>query len=486
MNEAVYKPAAAVFVHGIFSTPAVWKPLVDKLAADPVVNASLCLKCFGYNSPKISLNPLTRVPNLSDVATSLATYLDTESELRRCDRIALIGHSQGGLVIQTFLAERLFAGDGERLARIRGVMMLATPNTGSQLFISLRQWFDHFAVWRNNQERYLRPFDELVERVRKKILEDVIYSAAPSNAEFPIPFRVFSGETDGVVPPHSARWVFPDAGQLPGDHVTILTPREGGQLVGVVRELLMRVRHSFPADGTHLKTEAFDPSKRQDVDDLVSLMTTNFDPSARVKVEDIRHWLENYQESWELRLAVVVGKINNRLKACLMFHESREMIVVDYIVAETAGLDGMLTKLLLDQLRNRAKSLDGAPLVFEVQDPRHAGIHRVRASARIELFQRQGARIIGDVSYLAPDMESMRQGEEVPYLLMHWQFGPRVEALAGADVCEYVRRLYTVWYLNWFSNRPENERRCQYLHQLSEQVCKKIPAGCRLVTLDEL
>ena len=42
-------------------------------------------------------------------------------------QLQLIGHSQGGLIIQEWLVQRLHSGEGEKLRPLRQVMFIATP-----------------------------------------------------------------------------------------------------------------------------------------------------------------------------------------------------------------------------------------------------------------------------------------------------------------------------------------------------------------------
>ena len=106
------------------------------------------------------------IPSVTTAADSLKEYLTTEAGGFK--RVVLVGHSQGGLVIQRCLVRMLSEGRGRELARIRRVVLLATPNTGSQLLLSSRR----VLVRGNPQERGLRPFDELVADTLRIVLRD--------------------------------------------------------------------------------------------------------------------------------------------------------------------------------------------------------------------------------------------------------------------------------------------------------------------------
>ncbi|GAA2034466.1 hypothetical protein GCM10009839_38740 [Catenulispora yoronensis] len=163
--------------------------------------------------------PLRVLPSITTAADSLKEYLVTEAA--GFDSLVLVGHSQGGLVIQRCLVRMLSEGRGRELKRIQRVVLLATPNAGSQLLLTTRG----LLVRRNPQEKELRPFDELVADTLRTVLRDVVNAPAePTERSCRIPFSVYAGEQDGVVTRASAQTVFPEAAALPGDHRTIARP----------------------------------------------------------------------------------------------------------------------------------------------------------------------------------------------------------------------------------------------------------------------
>lgn len=228
-----------VFVHGINSSARAWDGFGGLIArdgqlagvvAEPVVR-------FGYATGMFPARWRLRVvPSVTTAADSLKEYLATEAG--GFERVVLVGHSQGGLVIQRCLARMLSEGRGLELARIRRVVLLATPNTGSQLLLSTRRML----VRGNPQERGLRPFDELVVDTLRIVLRDIVNApSAPTERTCRIPFSVYAAEQDGVVTPASARAVFPDAAALPGDHFTIAKPdTDQHRTYTTVRRLLLQ------------------------------------------------------------------------------------------------------------------------------------------------------------------------------------------------------------------------------------------------------
>jgi len=211
---------AVLFVHGLFSGPKIWAPLLASLQADKRLASRFDWAPYRYRSPLLEWNPLRRVPDLDTIATGLMTYFD--EQLRPYSRIAIITHSQGGLAIQRYLAKMIADGRGLDLMRIRRITMFSCPNNGSEFALSLRKavW-----IWRHAQERQLRPLSPDIEAARVRVLNCIVHvtSAAPDRC--PIPIAAYAGESDNIVTPGSAIAEFPMHGVLPGDHFTIIEPQ---------------------------------------------------------------------------------------------------------------------------------------------------------------------------------------------------------------------------------------------------------------------
>ncbi len=208
-----------VFVHGILSEPAMWDSFAELIDGDEdLKRADVRVLRFGYATGAVQVHPLRVLPSLDTVADSLKEFLATEAG--GFERLVLVGHSQGGLVIQRCLVRMLAEGRGSELERIKRVVLLACPNTGSQFLLGLRRGL----LQRNPQEKALRPFDEQLADTRRTLMRDIVHATEVSARSCPIPFSVYAGESDGVVTPASARDTFPDAAALPGDHTSIARP----------------------------------------------------------------------------------------------------------------------------------------------------------------------------------------------------------------------------------------------------------------------
>jgi len=193
--------------------------MIDLLSNDAEISAQYDLEPFDYSSPYLSVNPLKRIPDFNAVADSLDNFLTYHCGSYQ--RVALVSHSQGGLIVQRYLARALADGRGRELARIKRLVMFACPNAGSDLLLSLRK---RMAFTMSRQERELRPLVDSVTETQRRVLSNVVYAARVTDDHCPIPIACYAGEEDNVVVQSSATSVFPLAGVVPGDHFSIIRP----------------------------------------------------------------------------------------------------------------------------------------------------------------------------------------------------------------------------------------------------------------------
>ncbi|MEY9969603.1 pimeloyl-ACP methyl ester carboxylesterase [Streptacidiphilus sp. MAP12-16] len=205
-----------VFIHGLFSSPAVWRWFLPLIANDPDLSFVTPL-CFEYASPLLPL-PLGRIPTVNDIADSLRRYLEVEAG--GFERLVLVSHSQGGLIVQRYLARMLHDGRGVELARIKRIVLFACPNAGSGFGLPLR----HAWLRGNPQVRGLAPINPDVIEAQRTVINQVSAAQTIASSTCPIPIAAYAGETDNIVTPASARSVFSNANVLPGNHFTIVRP----------------------------------------------------------------------------------------------------------------------------------------------------------------------------------------------------------------------------------------------------------------------
>ncbi|MFF3139211.1 esterase/lipase family protein [Streptomyces mirabilis] len=206
-----------VFIHGLFSSEKAWDPLARLLESDEELT-SVTVRRFGYASPRLRrFRPDRRTADYNDLADRLKAFLHYEAAGH--DRLVLVAHSQGGLIVQRYLARMINSGQGQQLTKIRGVMLLACPNDGSDFMLPLRS-----AWWPGHpQVRALTPLNPDVKDAQRTVLDQIVYAKGVGAS--PIPFWVFGGSEDKVVVRASAQGVFPRVFMLPGDHSSIIKPK---------------------------------------------------------------------------------------------------------------------------------------------------------------------------------------------------------------------------------------------------------------------
>jgi pimeloyl-ACP methyl ester carboxylesterase len=209
-----------VFVHGFMSSPKCWDPFVTRLERDDeLAGQGYRFTRFQYPTKFLEWNPSKRIPEIDECGKGLGDFLDKQPE---CDQLFLVGHSMGGLVIQSFLALKIQAQRGMDLAKIRSVILFATPNRGSTILSSLRGIVSK--VWKDPQEEELRVMDKDIAEMSEIITRSILAAKSVDDGCCPIPFRVFWGLQDDVVPEVSARASFVEASPLPGGHSEIIQP----------------------------------------------------------------------------------------------------------------------------------------------------------------------------------------------------------------------------------------------------------------------
>lgn len=234
-----------VFVHGIRSSHKTWDAFAELIAGDDDLAGVTAEVSPRFEYPSGIWLPsrwrpwrFQKLPSIETAADKLKVHLTTFAA--EYDRLVLIGHSQGGLLIQRYLVRMLREGRGLELSRIHRVVQLATPNSGSELFRSVRR----IAV-RSPQEKELRAYNEVVFDALNEVLRKIVNApAAPTEHTCRIPFSVYAGESDGIVTRASAQSQFPDSGVLPGDHFSIIKPASRSDLCyAAVKRLLLEAAH---------------------------------------------------------------------------------------------------------------------------------------------------------------------------------------------------------------------------------------------------
>jgi len=107
-----------ILVHGLYHNPAAWFVLRRRLSRAGFTD----VRCYGYAS-------FGR--EFADIAAGLAESMLEAARNAPGGRVALIGHSLGGLVIRAACVDAHVAPGGR--CRVAGVVTLGTPHRGSTL-----------------------------------------------------------------------------------------------------------------------------------------------------------------------------------------------------------------------------------------------------------------------------------------------------------------------------------------------------------------
>ena len=206
-----------VLIHGFGSTVKVWAKLIRRIHDDPDLS-KIRVFTFGYPSPRKPRWPFSpiRVPGYDDIAQTLELYLADEVPT---GDLAIMTHSQGGLILQRFLARMLNEGRGLELRRIRLIVMLVCPNEGSKYLGLVRT---AAGLRRHAQGRELYPLTTDVVEARRTVLNQIDKVEGVGLRHCGIPMYAYAGSQNNVVSRSSAQDGFANVSVLPGGHSSIL------------------------------------------------------------------------------------------------------------------------------------------------------------------------------------------------------------------------------------------------------------------------
>jgi len=232
-----------VFIHGFKSSAGAWAKLTQRIRDDPDLGG-VGIFTFAYPSPVGPHLPLStiRTPGYTDIAQMLETYLDAEVG---AGDVAIVTHSQGGLIVQRFLARMLNEGRGLDLARIRLFVMLVCPNEGSE-YLGLTRTLAGFG--RHPQARDLRPYSDDVAEAHRTVLDRIDKAQGADSHHCQIPIYAFAGSQDNVVQRASAQGGFTNGRELPGSHKSILDPDSKGNMTFKTLKMLLDKHFLAPAE----------------------------------------------------------------------------------------------------------------------------------------------------------------------------------------------------------------------------------------------
>ena len=214
-----------VLVHGFVSSATTWKELLACVNSDERLSERYEFCTFEYETHAVVLSPLRRHSEIDEKGQELDDFLHEKLGDRDHEAYistTLVGHSMGGLVIQSYLRRCLLEDRGLELDRIRQVILFATPNFGSPLAHGLRRLL--FSFLPNRQEFILRVFDPQIQELHGFIRDHVLRAKERGKTRYPLPFFCFWGDADNIVPEAYAKGLVEQGAPLPGDHKSLHRP----------------------------------------------------------------------------------------------------------------------------------------------------------------------------------------------------------------------------------------------------------------------
>lgn len=209
------KPNAIIFVHGYMGGRETWGKFPELIRSDEALR-DFDIHVVEYPT-YLFLGP--KNPSIRQVGEFLATEIHERFNGYR--EIYLVGHSMGGLVIQSMVVEHLKAGRAPSLRSIKHIILFGTPNNGKDI-PKLVRLFDP-------QLEGLAATEDTVDEIRNEWINRVYaptISPGDLNSKLHIPITVVMGLQDEVVERRSAESFFrnPPPVTVPGDHRTMKEP----------------------------------------------------------------------------------------------------------------------------------------------------------------------------------------------------------------------------------------------------------------------
>lgn len=252
-----------LFLHGFNSNAAdCWEGMLSHLRRDISLADTFDFRTFDYTTSIGRFSRLERLPDINELGKELGAYLNRELIVEgsggdKYIDTTLVGHSMGGLVIQSYLIQQLHSGRGRDLDRIRQAIFFATPNFGSDLLNLMRRLLS--PLLSNPQEEVLRSFSREVLHLHRAVRERIVDARSRCDNEYPLPIYCFWGDSDAIVPELTARGHLPHGEPLEGDHFSINKP--GGPEANCYKAFVESLTH--PHGHRHIwEVESFRYSAR--------------------------------------------------------------------------------------------------------------------------------------------------------------------------------------------------------------------------------
>jgi pimeloyl-ACP methyl ester carboxylesterase len=215
----------AIFVHGINADYTSWDDLFKLMGEDPAMTSAFDWLPFKYQSKVFRglLDIRSRIPDYDDITQELDQFITIEFT-STYKQLFLVGHSQGGLIIQSWLAKVLSENRGESLKSVREILFICTPTLGSDLASPLRKIV--FSFIRDPQEERLRVLNSDVAKTRRFVEERVVQTYTRDATHCPVPIVSIWGAEDNIVTAAAAQASFDSILVMDGHHSSVLKPED--------------------------------------------------------------------------------------------------------------------------------------------------------------------------------------------------------------------------------------------------------------------
>jgi triacylglycerol esterase/lipase EstA (alpha/beta hydrolase family) len=209
------------FVHGFCGDPeSTFNPMPEFILKEKALRGWDILS-IGYSTdllPNIGRGIWASSPDINKISSYLKTNLDII--FNHYSRVALIGHSMGGLVIQRTILNMA------DIHKITHVLFFGTPSAGLK-----KAWF---LRWFKNQISDMDNEGEFIKKLRKEWTDKF-------TGEYPFRFATVAGELDEFVPVNSSLEPFPQKyrSYTTGNHITMVKPvNEGDTSFQIIKRAL--------------------------------------------------------------------------------------------------------------------------------------------------------------------------------------------------------------------------------------------------------
>jgi tetratricopeptide (TPR) repeat protein len=234
----------AVFVHGFTGEKtATWGKFPELIENDGQLQ-DFDFLFWGYPTDVNFLNTVTRygwsdIPTIPVVGQALRTLLDNQAGAY--DRLALVGHSMGGLAIQAFVLGELNRGRRDHLDRLTEILLYGTPSGG----LKKAGWWVKYV---NTQARDMAISGEFIATLRSQWATVVDGHRTKPDRLARFKLTLVAGIKDQFVPQSSSLDPFPLDEQevVPGNHIEMVKPDSAAALCyTLLRSRLLRKTPTF-------------------------------------------------------------------------------------------------------------------------------------------------------------------------------------------------------------------------------------------------